>query len=1108
MAFGTNSGRGWRAAVLCLVLGLLFSTVAHAQSAPRQLTPEQSKALGEMLELMQQSDKQRDGGQPDAAIDAMTRALAIGEKAFGESHFSVALSLDKIGMLRMMKGDLAGAETIYLRALSIREKLDGAEHPNVASALSALGTNYLKRENFAAAEAAYRRVLAIREKSLGAEHPDVAIALYSLASVYSRRGDYTRAEPLLKRSLAIQEKVEPDSFFVALILNNLAHLYMETGNYEQSESLFKRSLALHEKMFGLEHAYVATPLNSLAVLYRTKGDYLRAEPMLKRALAIQEKTVGPDHPDTAIALTSLAILYSDRGDNERALPLLQRALAIRENAKGTESSTVAATLSSIAYVYNAKGDNARAVELYTRALAIAEKSVGMESPLYATVLSNLSVAYSDQRDFARAEPLIKKALAIREKTLGPEHPDLAMSLNNLAYIYFAQNEFVREEPLYRRALAITEKAYGAEHPNVGIFLANLSTVYWGRGDTRQALALLTRNANLRERNLAILLTTGSEEQKRRYMATLQSETDATVSFHARTAPADREASELALTTILRRKGRVLDAMTDQIGALRRRLNPQDRALLDQLSAARSALARLQLREAGATATDAAARAAERARLDAEVERLEGEVSARSAEFRTLEARPVTLDAVRAAIPAGAALVEMVLYRPYEPKTIGKSRFGAPRYVAYVLTRESSAPLWVELGEAATIERDIAAWRRALTNSASRDVRERGRALDETLMRPVRKLLGATRYQHLLLSPDGALNLIPFGALVDEANKYLLESYSITYLTSGRDLLRLQLRGESRQSPVVVANPQFGGTAEAAQGSATPRANESSRKSSGGSPAAATAESRRSSDMSNVNFKPLPGTKGEAAALGALLPGVLVLTEARASESAVKAVSAPSILHIATHGFFLPDQKQEDSIAQSARGLGLGNDPAVAAIAARGENPLLRSGLALAGANERGGTGATAAGEDGVLTAYEAAGLDLWGTRLVVLSACETGVGEVQNGDGVYGLRRALVLAGSESQVMTLWQVSDDATRELMIEYYRRLQAGAARGDALRAVQLAMLSGAQKASSGQQRGLGGDQPGTRRAANWSHPFYWAAFIQSGAWEGMTQVTSDK
>ncbi|HLL72693.1 MAG TPA: tetratricopeptide repeat protein, partial [Pyrinomonadaceae bacterium] len=1053
------------AVVLFLMLGLLSSgaVAAHAQSS-QQMTPEQSKALGEMLELMQQSDKLRAEGKLDEAVEAMTRGLAVGEKAFGESHFSVALSLDKLGMLRMSKGDLDAAEKLYQRALAIREKLEGPEHENVASTLTALGTVYVRKENFAQAEAAYRRALAMREKALGAEHPYVASALYSLSSVYSQRGDYKSAEPLLKRALAIQEKAGPDSFFVALTLNNLAYLYMETGDYEQSESLYKRSLAIHEKMFGTEHAYVGTPLNSLAILYRTKGDYLRAEPMLKRALAIQEKSVGPEHPDTAIALTSLAILHSERGDDERALPLLQRALAIREKAEGAESSTVASTLSSIANIYNHKGDNARAVELYQRALAIVEKKLGTESPLYANLLGNLAVAYSDERDFARAEPLIKRALAIKEKTLGAEHPDIAISLSNLAYVYFAQNEFAREEPLYRRALAITEKAYGADHPNVGTYLANLATVYWGRGDTRQTLALLRRNADLRERNLALILTTGSEEQKRRYMATLRNETDAAVSFHARTAPADREALELALTTILRRKGRVLDAMSDQIGALRRRLNPQDRVLLDQLSATRSALARLKLKEAGGASATAGAteRASERARLENEIERLEAEVGARSAEFRT-QARPVELSAVRAVIPAGAALVEMVLYRPYEPKTIDKSRFAAPRYVAYVLTRESNgAPLWVDLGEAAAIERDIALWRRALTNQTSRDVRERGRALDETLMRPVRKLIGAA-HKNLLLSPDGALNLIPFGALVDEQNKYLLENYSITYLTSGRDLLRLQLSSESRQPPVVVANPQFSGTTAVATAgvAATPRVESLTTT------MATTGEPRRSSEMGSVNFTPLPGTKGEAAALGALLPGVLVLTEARASEAAIKAVSAPSILHVATHGFFLPDQKQDESLAEkTARGLGLGNDPA--AVATRGENPLLRSGLALAGANERGSAAAAASAEDGVLTAYEAAGLDLWGTRLVVLSACETGVGEVQNGDGVYGLRRALVLAGSESQVMTLWQVSDDATRDLMIEYYRRLQAGAGRGEALRQVQLAMLSGAQKAGSVQTR----------------------------------------
>jgi len=1091
------------AARLLLLLALLFPVVtltAGAQqgdpAAATAMTPEQAKTLGVMLELMGQSDKLNAEGKIDAAIESMKSALTAGERAFGENHFSVALSLDKLGMLHLAKGDLAAAETLYLRALAVREKLDGAEHANVASSLTMLGTIYLRRENFTQAETAYRRVLAIREKSLGAEHPDTAAALYSLSSVYSRKGDYARAEPLLKRALAIQEKtLGADSFHVALTLNNLAYLYSETGDFAQSESLYIRSLALHEKLFGPEHAFVGTPLNSLAILYRTKGDYLRAEPMLKRALAIQEKTVGAEHEDTAIALNSLALLYIERGDDERALPLLERALAIREKTEGAESSTVAATLSSIAHIHNGRGDHARAVELYRRALRSLEKTLGAESPLYAAVLGNLAVAHSDMRDYPQAEALFKQSLAIREKTLGADHPDLAIALSNLAYVYFARNEFAREEPLYQRALAITEKAYGANHPNVGTYLANLSTIYWGRGDNARTLRLLARNASLRERNLALILTTGSEEQKRRYMATLANETDATVSFHARTAPDDRGAAELALTTILRRKGRVLDAMTDQIGALRRRLNAQDRSLLDELSAARSELARLQLKAA-------AADAAPKARLETEIERLEAEVSARSAEFRT-QARPVTLDAVRAAIPSGAALVEFVLYRPFDPKATGKSKFGAPRYVAYVLTRDaaSPAPLWVDLGETEAIDRDIAAWRRALTNPATSDVRERGRVLDEKLMRPVRKLSGAAR--HLLLSPDGALNLIPFGALVDEGNKYLLESQTITYLTSGRDLLRLGFGAGSRQPPVVVANPRFGDASHA--GTAQPRAGAESPPPATAAPVpplpATAAPPRRSVEMSNINFSPLPGTRDEAAALSTILPGALVLTEARASEAAVKGVSAPSILHIATHGFFLPDERREEVASDAnARGLGLGNFSR----AARGENPLLRSGLALAGANERGGTTAAIAGEDGVLTAYEAAGLDLWGTRLVVLSACETGVGEVQNGDGVYGLRRALVLAGSEAQVMSLWQVSDDATRDLMIAYYRLLHDGATRGDALRQVQLAMLVGGRERAPGGQGKRGLDvRPGGTRGENRSHPFYWAAFIGSGAWQSMSE-----
>ncbi|MGH9944700.1 MAG: CHAT domain-containing protein, partial [Pyrinomonadaceae bacterium] len=438
------------------------------------------------------------------------------------------------------------------------------------------------------------------------------------------------------------------------------------------------------------------------------------------------------------------------------------------------------------------------------------------------------------------------------------------------------------------------------------------------------------------------------------------------------------------------------------------------------------------------------------------------------------------------LPAGAALVEVAVYRPYNPRAkIKKESWGAPRYVAYVL-RHGQPPAWVELGEADPIDDSAAAWRAALADPARADARPLARDLDERVMRPVRKLLGDAK--HVFLSPDGALNLVPFAALLDEQDRYLVENYAITYLTSGRDLLRIGTPAASRQGPVVLADPRFGAIAAGVAVAVPAR---------GAPPAAETGDNRRSFDLSTARFSRLPGTAGEARALGSLLAGARLLTEAQATEAALKAVNAPSILHIATHGFFLPDQPK--TAMPETRGLALSNPPETPS-----ENPLLRSGLALAGANAR----QSAGGEDGVLTALEATGLNLWGTKLVVLSACETGLGKVENGEGVYGLRRALVLAGSESQVMSLWQVSDAATRDLMVAYYRRLQAGEGRTEALRQVQLEMLKGGGGGGGGGggQRGLNEALGGKARAEGRGHPFYWASFIQSGDWRGLNHAAA--
>jgi CHAT domain-containing protein len=406
-------------------------------------------------------------------------------------------------------------------------------------------------------------------------------------------------------------------------------------------------------------------------------------------------------------------------------------------------------------------------------------------------------------------------------------------------------------------------------------------------------------------------------------------------------------------------------------------------------------------------------------------------------------------------------VEFFVYRHFNARAKAGERYGSPRYVAYVVRRQGAAR-WVELGEQAAIDATVTRLRAALRDRRRSDVKPLARAADKKVMRPVRRLLGQTT--NVFLAPDGALNLLPFAALADETGRYLIERYSFSYLTSGRDLLRLEIKQPNKQSALVVANPDFGEDAKAGT------AQERILKYRPGVKAAADG----SVPLSEFYFPPLQGTAGEASALKMMMADAKLLTQAQATETALKQVSSPRILHIATHGFFLEGQPSPTGEGRLLRPTG------ITSTNNRTENPLLRSGLALAGANlQKGGDG-----EDGILTAQEAAGLDLWGTKLVVLSACDTGVGEVKTGEGVYGLRRALVLAGSETQVMSLWPVSDAGTRDLMIGYYKRLLTGEGRTQALRQTQLEMLNRKDRGSP-----------------NYSHPYFWASFIQSGEWANL-------
>jgi CHAT domain-containing protein len=858
----------------------------------------------------------------------------------------------------------------------------------------------------------------------------------------SRAGQYDEAIDLAKQALAQWEKeIGPSAPGLVDPLDHLASLLAIKGDDDGAQRLRLRAMAILEAEHGADDPQLVADLLALARLYHAHGDDRRAEPLLTRAVAIAEGA-WKDRPQLLTEpLRAAAAFYQDQGDDERAEPLLVRQLALAEAYTEPDHIFTTTPMISLGAFYRRRGDLARARPLLEKANAIFTADPYWRDHFHEVYLRSfveLGALYADAGEDERAAPLLEKALDLSERSMGPESPVAARCQNDLGALRLQQGDPARALPLLQKALAAREKVLGKGSLEVAETLGHLGDLHQDTGDRAAAVGARRRAATIRDYHAQLVLAGGSEQRRRLYMATVQADTAAVVSLHTRAAPASAEAAELALLTILRRKGRVLDAMADSFAALRLHVTPAARALLDELAAIDLQLSARISRGPGET--PAPVHAARIEDLDRRREEIEARVAEESASFRA-EQRPISLDQVRSAIPEGEALIEL----SRAPTYLGAAhrrpaeRWGEARYVAYVLRRDGPVR-WADLGPARAIDDRAETLRRALADPTS-DPRPAARALDLAVMQPLRAILGGTT--RLLLSPDGALSLVPFGALADEAGHYRIERLSFTYLTSGRDLVWLQAASRPRQGPVVMANPAFGDLDEVAAGSSSGRG-------------------VRSVDLSNAFFRPLPGTAREGVAVSSAIAGAALWMGEQATEAALKGAHAPSILHVATHGFFLPDEA-------AARAEGAA-PPAITTAPPR-ENPLLRAGLALAGANAR----KSGTDDDGVLTALEASALDLDGTELVVLSACETGLGKAIASEGVFGLRRALRMAGAKALVMSLWRVDDAATYALMVAYYERLLAGGGRSAALREAALGLLADKRT----------------------SHPFYWAGFIASGA-----------
>ncbi|WP_239112940.1 tetratricopeptide repeat protein [Halomicronema sp. CCY15110] len=852
-------------------------------------------------------------------------------------------------------------------------------------------------------------------------------------------GRYQAVIPLAEESLAIyREQLGERHFAVGISLNNLAFLHDNQGRYGEAEPLYEEALSIYREQLGNRHPSVATSLNNLAALYQNQGRYGKAEPLLQEALAIYREQLGNRHPDVAGSLNNLAVVYQDQGRYGEAEPRFQEALSIYREQLGERHPLVATSLGNLARLYRAQGHYGKAESRFLESLSIRREQLGESHPDVAFSLNNLAELYQAQGRYGEAEPLYQESLAIWREQLGDRHPLVATSLNNLAGLYSDQGRNGEAEPLYEEALAIYRKQLGERHPAVATSLNNLAAMYLAEGNIAQAVPAFQAGLGIQEWNLELNLVTLTDAQRQEYAATLSGTTNSAITLSLQAT----EAQSLGLTTLLRRKGRLLEAGSTSLQRLRRNLTPADQTVLDDFIAVRQQLAALTFNPP--TDLPPELYRQQLAQLETKATDLEKTLAQRSAIFRA-EREPVDMATVQAQIPTDGVLVEYVRYRPFDAQADFANRFGDPRYAAYLLFPDGRMEA-MDLGDAAGIDAAVLSLAQAVEDSSQSvdEIHRRAQTLDALVMVPLRDQLEGV--EHLLISPDGALNQVPFEVLRSNRGQYLIEAFEISYLTSGRDLLKLDSIPPSSNPPLILAAPNYGEIDEIVT-------------------VAPNDTGQRSVDLATLSVGLLEYAFHEGRALSALLPDADFLTGRGATETALKQAQAPRLLHIATHGLFLEDAPRRQA-RRDAEGTAFGDTYEVPI-----ENPLLRAMLALEGFNTR-----NSGEEDGILTALEAASLNLYGTQLVVLSACETAQGEVVSGEGVYGLRRAFTLAGAESLVMSLWRVEDEGTQDLMVRYYENLLSGMGRSEALRQVQLEMIN----------------------SDNYAHPYYWAAFVLTGDW----------
>ncbi|GFK92551.1 hypothetical protein NNJEOMEG_00376 [Fundidesulfovibrio magnetotacticus] len=943
------------------------------------------------------------------------------------------------------------------KALAEHEASYGPDSTLVGYDAVILGETYRRLGEYEKARLTLDKALGIFLRKEGENGKNVLFVRYMVAEIPYHKGDFAKAEALFKELVPQAEKVGgPNDQTLAKCLANLATIHADQGRFAEAKGEAERALAILIKTDGAGSEIVAAVRTAMSQVCMGMEDLACARDQLEMAKATREKLWGPGNINTAISYGNLAVLYAKLKDYQRSEEYSLKAMGVLEKNLPPDHPHIASLRNNLSFVYQNTGRQAEALKFSTQAMESTLKTQGAEHPDMALRLNNMAVDHFATGDIAKATELMGQAVGIVERTLGPNHPTLAQLLNNQAGLFYMAGRVQDGLKLLERAKAISAAALGktSEYYSDTCYMRGLLEA--DRKAWKPALEALREGQEADDALIDRVMGFATDQNKLTYLQGNRYRVDAFLSLALDHLRQDGNVRSEAMNLWLRRKGAVLEAQKQFQEALVVDATPEVRKQYEELSSVRSRLASLSMAAGGGEGAQK-----EIARLEARKAELENKLASLSRGFaKQKRAAEVSTATLAQALPKGSALVEFSRFRGYD---FAKRANQPDRYLAFVLASGNATPSMVDLGPAQPIDEAAAGFVKSVRDAANsgkpaeQETQRYTTALHDLVFKPLRASLAQAR--QVFLSPDGALNLFPFEILTPQGGKPLLEEFSFSYLSAGRDMLAFDAQGLSNAAagtgkPALFGDPDFNlGLKELAV----------QAKSMGYEPTRGGNVSRA---LRGQSFRRLPGTATEVRAIKGQLADAQVFLGASALEEALLTLKRPRVLHLATHGFFL-----EGGEAEGQRS---GILPTRAA-GPESENPLLRSGVLLAGANSAIKQG----GSEGVVTAEKLLSLNLNGTELVVLSACETGLGDVKNGEGVFGLRRALLQAGAQGLVMSLWSVPDRETGELMAAFYRNLATGKmTRPQALRQAMQ------------EQRTIVRERHGS------DNPYYWGAFVYLG------------